>query len=223
MNTGSKAWLRMYIILSIFTVSNYVHADNSFNSIGGYTLGQSCTNPQFSIADSSVKNPNDLLDEIKIKRNQINMKLKGGYDLKVECGLIDNKVNYLLLSSEEPDDISDITESLKEKMGRPADDSNEINSKPQNLLGVKIDGLAIESEKWFLSDSITAFAHTMITIPYGSYKMSDYKWSGGIEVSINDRELAEWNYLKQKGSISSKQSEALSGKKRKELIRDLLN
>lgn len=202
--------------------TNNVYANNSFNSIGGYTLGQLCAGPQFSKTDSSVRNPNDVLDKIIIKRNIIKKKLKGGYDLRVECGILDNKVNYLSLTSDESDDISNIKDSLRGKMGRPADDRDEIKRKPMNLLGIIIDGTNMETEKWFLSDTKTATAYTIITIPYGTSSISDLKWKGGIELSINERSLSEWNHLKQKGHVSSKQSEALNEKKRKDRIRGLL-
>ena len=149
--------------------------------------------------------------------------MKEGYDLYVSCGIIDNKVSFLSLTADNSDDISLIKDSLKEKMGRPADDSDELNSDPMNLLGNRFDGHKMSSEKWFVTDSFTATAYTIITVPYGASSLDELKWRGGIELGVNDRSVSEWNYLKQKGSMSSKQKEALTEGKKKERVRGLLD
>jgi len=225
MNTGFKGKYLSYVKIAFYFLwfsTSYAFADDSFNSIGGYSLGQQCTGSEFTKEKTEVRNPSDVLDTIQVKRNIVKRELKGGYKLRVECGIIDNKINYISLTSDNSDDISEIKESLKEKMGRPADDSENINSKPMNLLGNRIDGHKMESEEWFLSDSKTATAYTMITVPYGTSSLSDLKWRGGISLSIKDRNISEWNYVKQKGSLSSKEAEAISEEKRKERIRGLL-
>lgn len=204
-------------------ISSYAAADASFNSIGGYSIGQPCTGDEFSNSDSQVRNPNDVLDKIEVKRRQVQKKLQGGYDLRVECGIIDDKVNYISLTSNNSGDISVIKDSLKVKMGRPADDSKEKNYMPRNLLGNRVDGHSMSSEEWFLTDSRTATAYTSITMPYGSSSLSEFKWRGGIELKVNDRNISEWNHLKQKGSLSSKQQEALTEEKKKERVRGLLD
>lgn len=217
---------KIALLMAIFTclgISSYAAADASFNSIGGYSIGQPCTGSEFSTSDSQVRNPNDVLDKIGVKRRQIEKKMKGGYDLRVECGIIDNKVNFISLTSNNSDDISVIKDSLKEKMGRPADDSEENNSEPMNLLGNRMDGHKISLEEWFLTDSRTATAYTIITVPYGASSLSELKWRGGIELRVNDRGISEWNHLKQKGSLSSKQQEALTEEKKKERVRGLLD
>lgn len=208
--------------LLFFTLINSAAADDSFNSIGGYSIGQPCTDNEFKTSDSKVSNPNDVLDSIKVKRRVIEKKVNGGYDLRVDCGIIDNKVNHLSLSTKNSDDISVIKDSLKEKMGRPADDSEKNNSEPMNLLGNRIDGHKMEMEYWFLSNNRKATAFTVITVPYGASSISELKWWGGIELSVIDRDISEWNYLKQKGSLSSKQQEALTEEKKKQRVRGLL-
>ncbi len=208
-------------ILSI-GVPTLAVAEESFNSIGGYSIGQSCISGDFSLSESEVRNPNDVLDTIKVERKIIKKKLKGGYDLRVQCGIIDNKVNYLSLSARNSDDISVIKDSLREKMGRPADDTEESNSEPMNLLGNRIDGNKMEMEYWFLSNERKATAFTIITVPYGASSLSELKWWGGIELSVNDQNVAEWNFLKQKGKVSSKQQEVLREEKKKAGIRGLL-
>lgn len=180
-----------------FGIANYAVANDSFNSIGGYSLGQSCKGREFSLSDDEVRNPNEVLDTIEVKRNLIKKKLKGDYDLLVECGIIDNKVNFLSLTAENTDDISAIKESLKEKMGRSADDAEKNNFEPMNLLGNRIDGSKMESEYWFLSNNRKATAFPIITVPYGASSISQLKWKGGIELGINDRNISEWNHLKQ--------------------------
>lgn len=206
-----------------FAISSQAFANDSFNSIGGYSLGQSCTGSEFVSSDSELSNPDDVLDNIKIKRKIIKKKLKGGYDLRVECGIIDDKVNYLSLSARNSDDITVIKDSLREKMNRPADDTEQMSSEPMNFLGNRFDGSKMESEYWFLNGNRKATAFTIITIPYGASSISELKWWGGIELGINNRTESEWNYLKQKGSLSSKQKEAISEEKKKERVRGLLD
>ena len=209
------------LILSIGSPT-FALAEEIFNSIGGYSIGQPCTSGDFSLYESEAKNPNDVLDIIKVKRNIIKKKLKDGYNLRVQCGIIDNKVNFLSLTATDADAILAIKQSLKEKIGRPADDSQESNSKPMNLLGNRLDGFKIESEYWFLDANRKATAYTVLTMPYGASALSELKWQGGIELSVNDTDAYEWKHLIQKGSLSSKQQEALSEDKKKERIRGLL-
>ena len=215
---------RVFLITLILSIGapTFAVAEEIFNSIGGYSIGQSCTSGDFSLHESQVSNPNDVLDKIKLKRNIIKKKLKGGYNLRVQCGIIDNKVNLLSLTATNADDVLAIKQSLKEKMGRPADDSQESNSKPMNLLGDRMDGFNMESEYWFLDANRKATAYTIIRTPYGASALSELKWQGGIELSVNDTRVSEWKHLMQKGSVSSKQQEALSEDKKKERIRGLL-
>jgi len=209
------------IILSA-GIPNHAIADDTFNSIGGYSIGQSCASSDFLLSEYEVSNPNDVLDTIKVERNQIEKKMEGGYDLRVGCGVIDNKVNSLSLSARNPDDISVIKDSLRGKMGRPSDDTKKINMEPMNLLGTLINGSKSEMEYWFLSNERKATAFTFITVPYGASSLSELKWWGGIELEVNDKNIAEWNFLKQKGKISSKQQEALGEEKKKNSVRGLL-
>lgn len=224
MNSKRLNKTRTFLIIVILSIGApiFAVAEESFNSIGGYSIGQSCTSGDFSLSESEVMNPSDPLDVIKIERKVINRKLENGYDLYVGCGIIDDKVNYLSLSATNPDDISIIKDSLRDKMGRPADDTEKANSKPTKLLGKRSDGFKMEMEYWFLSDKRKATAFTTIGIPYGTSSLSELKWRGGIWLSINDRDVAEWNFLKQKGKISSKQQEALREKKKKAGVRGLL-
>jgi hypothetical protein len=209
-------------LIMYFGVTNYAVADDSFNSIGGYSLGQSCASNEFSSSDCKVSNPNDPLDTIKAKRSQIKKELTGGYNLSVECSIIDNKVQYIWLETHNSDDISVIKKTLKEKMGRPADEIKKNSNKPMNVLGNRIDGDEMELEYWFLSDNRRAATFTFITIPYGVSSISELKWSGGIFLSVNDYNKLEWSHLKQKGSLSSKQQKALTEEKKKEGVRRLL-
>jgi len=218
---SQKTALLVFVFLSI-SVANYAAADDSFNSIGGYNIGQLCTGGEFTKSDSYVLNPDNSSDTIKVKRNSFTKKLKDGYDLKVSCGLKDNKVCYLSLTSDNSDDISVIKDTLTEKMGRPADNSDKTSIEPTYILGLTIDGCNMESEDWFLNNSTTATAYTNITIPYGTSSIDELKWRGGIELSVNDINLTEWKYLKQQGSVSSKEAEALTEEKRKDRVRDLL-
>jgi hypothetical protein len=165
---------------------------------------------EFSSADSQVRNPIELLDAIKVKRNQIKKKIEDGYELLVECSIVDNKVDFIKLYARNSDYISVIKESLKEKMGRPADNSEKSNTEPVNGRA----GYIIDSEWWFLSDNRRATAFTYITVPYGSSSISDQKWVGGVELIVNNRDTSEWNYLKQQ--------EALTEEKKKERVRRLL-
>lgn len=220
---ANKAPAFLITVILAIGVPTFAVAEEPFNSIGGYSIGQSCTSGDFSLSESEVRNPNEVLDTIKVERYVIKKKLKGGYDLRVECGIIDNKVNYLSLSARNSDDISVIKDSLREKMGRPADDTEESNSEPMNLLGNRIDGNKMESEYWFLSNERKATAFTIITVPYGASSLSELKWWGGIELSVNDRNVDEWNFLKQKGKMSSKQQDALRKEKKKDGVRGLLD
>lgn len=219
---ANKAPTFLITLILATGVPTFAVAEEPFNSIGGYSIGQSCTSGDFSLSESDVRNPNEVLDTIKVERNIIKKKLKDGYDLRVECGIIDNKVNYISLSARNSDDISLIKDSLREKMGRPADDTEESNLKPMSLLGNRFDGNKIEVEYWFLSNERKATAFTIITIPYSTSSLSELKWSGGIELSVNDQKIAEWNFLKQKGKMSSKQQEALRKEKKKDGVRGLL-
>src|SRR5690554_2035800 len=133
MNIGFKEKFLSYVKIASYSLcfsTSYAFADDSFNSIGGYSLGQQCTGSEFTNEKTEVRNPSDVLDTIQVKRNIVKSELKGGYKLRVECGIIDNKINYISLTSDNSDDISEIKKSLKEKMGRPADDSENINSEP---------------------------------------------------------------------------------------------
>ncbi len=207
---------------SLALMSVMAGADNTFNSIGGFSLGQECTGPKFTNKESNVRNPNDVLDKIHVQRNMHESKVAGGNDLNVSCSIIDNTIYQITLSSENPDAISNIKDSLREKMGRKPDDEDTTSSEPQSLLGITMDGHNVESEYWHLSNGRKATAYTMITQPYGSNSLSDLKWRGGIELTIVDRDDAEWEYLKTLGRTSSKQEEAADEKARKDRIKGLL-
>lgn len=211
------------IVCGLAVIPALSFANDSFESIAGFRLGQDCTGSKFTKKQSSVHNPDDVLDEIKVSRNQHESRTPGGHLLLVFCSIIDNKVIRVSLTSQNPDDISEIKASLHEKMGRSPDDKDSISSKAQRLLGVTMDGQKYESEYWNLSGNRKATAYTSITQPYGANSLSDLKWRGGIELSYTDASNAEWQYLKQRGTKSSKQKEALDEKQRKDSIKGLLN
>lgn len=223
-NGKKEYWFYIILIVSLllFTVANNAIAEESFNTIGGYSLDQSCTGSEFKTSDSDVSNPDDISDKIKVKRKQIKKNLESSYLLRVTCGIIDNKVKFISLTSEIPDDISDIKKSLVEKMGRPADDIKNNSTNPSRIMGMTMDGYKLESEYWYLPNSRKATAYTSIKIPYGSTSITELKWYGGIELSISDNGKTEWEYLKQKGSLSSKEADSLNAEKRKKRLRGLL-
>ena len=216
--------MRFTYILIIFGVTALpAFADDSFNSIAGFSLGQSCTGSKFDNADSSVYNPSSVLDKIEVKRKEHESKVAGGHSLHVYCSIIDNKVNRISLTSDNSDDISSIKDSLRDKMGRSPDDTDETSTKPQQILGITIDGIKQESEEWHLSDTTTAVAYTRLKFPYGSNSISDVEWYGGIELFTDDNNLKEWNFLKNRGASSSVEKEKRRKEDEKNKIRNLLD
>lgn len=211
------------ILCGLAVIPSLSFANDSFESIAGFRLGQDCTGSQFAKKQSSVHNQDDVLDKIEVSRNQHESRTPGGHQLLVFCSIIDNRVIRVSLTSQNPDDISKIKASLHEKMGRSPDDKNSVSSKAQRLLGITMAGRKHEFEYWNLSDNRKATAYTIITQPYGANSLSDLKWRGGIELSYTDTSNAEWQYLKERGMKSSKQKEALDEKQRKESIKALLN
>lgn len=204
-------------------ISSLAFADDSFESIAGFRLGQECSGSKFTKKQSDVRNPDDTSDKIEVLRNQHESIVTGGHSLYVSCGIIDNRVRHISLTSENPDAISNIKSSLQEKMGRAPDDKKNINSKPQRLLGMTMDGHKMESEIWNLSGNRKATAYTIITQPYGATSLSDLKWRGGIELSYSGTNDSEWKYLKQRGITSSEEKKASNKKQQKDSIKGLLN
>ncbi|WP_156480678.1 hypothetical protein [Thauera humireducens] len=205
--------------LAVFSFS---FADDSFESIAGFRLGQDCTGSKFTKKQSEARNPDDPVDAIDVLRNQHQSKTTGGHTIYVSCSIIDNKIDRIYLTSTDSDAILKIKSSLQEKMGRAPDGKDSIYSKPQRLLGLAMDGHKMEFEHWNLSGNRKATAYTQITQPYGSNSISDLKWKGGIELSYSNASDAEWKHLKQLGMMSSKQREKLDEEVQKENIKGLL-
>lgn len=213
----------LIVVCGLAISSSLSFADDSFDSIAGFRLGQECTSSKFAKKQSEVRNPDDVLDTIEVSRNQHESRTTGGHSLYVSCSIIDNKIGRISLMSKDSDAISNIKASLQEKMERAPDKKDSSYSKPQRLLGITMDGHKMEWEEWNLSDNRKATAYTQITQPYGSNSLSDLKWQGGIELSYSDTSGAEWEYLKQRGMTSSKQKKAQDEKQRKDSIKGLLN
>ena len=213
----------MVIACALAVISAQGQADDSFESIAGFRLGQECSGSKFTKKPSKVRNPDDSLDEITVSRSQHESIATGGHSLYVSCGIIDNKIQSISLTSKNSDAISTIKTSLQEKMGRAPDNKDSNYSKPQRLLGITMDGHKMESEYWNLSGNRKATAYTTITQPFGSASLSDLKWKGGIELSYSGTNDSEWNHLKQSGATSSKEKKASDEKQQKDSVKGLLN
>lgn len=216
-------------LLLFITLINSILADDSFNSIGGYSLGQSCSDKEFTNYKTKIFNPNGDDDSIEVFSRIIEKKTNDGYDLKVKCGIIDNKVDNIMLSSESIDDIQVIQNALTKKMGHPADkkfkqtlDPKSIFGGLASILGNYVNNTDTETESWILSNNRYAIKFTISTIPYGG--STSMPSVGGIKLIVDDKikNKSEWNYLKQNGIISSKQRDALIKDIKKQRTRDLL-
>jgi hypothetical protein len=211
------------IACGLAVITSLGHADDSFESIAGFRLGQECSSSKFTKKQSDVHNPDDSSDKIGVSRNQHESIAAGGHSIYVSCSIIDNRIHRISLTSKDPDAISTIKASLHEKMGRAPDDKDSVYSKPQRLLGITMDGHKMELENWNLSGNRKATAYTMITQPFGSNSLSDLKWRGGIELSYSGTNDSEWKHMKQRGITSSKEKKASDEKQQKDSIKSLLN
>jgi hypothetical protein len=213
------------IVCGLAVISSLAFADDSFESIAGFRLGQECSGSKFTKkqSESDVRNPDDSLDKIEVSRNQHESIATGGHSLYVSCSIIDNRIHHISLTSKNTDGISNVIASLHEKMGRAPDDKDSNSSKPQRLLGITMDGHKMESENWNLSGNRKATAYTIITQPFGATSLSDLKWQGGIELSYSGTNDSEWKHLKQRGITSSKEKKASDEKQQKDSIKGLLN
>ena len=211
------------VVCGLAVISSLAFADDSFESIAGFRLGQECSGSKFTKKPSAVRNPDDSVDEIKVSRSQHESIAAGGHSLHVSCSIIDNRIYHISLTSKNQEAISTIKTSLHEKMGRAPDNKESIYSKPQRLLGITMDGHKMESEDWNLSGNRKATAYTIITQPFGSASLSDLKWRGGIELSYSGTNDSEWNHLKQRGITSSKDKKVSDEKQQKDSIKGLLN
>ena len=198
-------------------------AIDQFDSIAGFRLGQECSGSAFTRKDSDVRNPVDVLDEIVVSRNQHESIVAGGHSLYVSCSIVDNRIDRISLTSTDPNAISILLASLREKMGRVPDSKYNNTSKPERILGTRMDGRKMESEGWQLSENRKATGYTMITQPFGSNSISDLKWRGGIELSYSDANKSEWEHLKQQGATSTKQKKASEAQQQKDGVKSLLN
>lgn len=203
------------LFLLLFS-SNGNAAGESLSSIAGYSLGQDCNGPEFKKESEKLLNPKDALDYVQVERKSLKKELEGNYKLRVDCGIENNKVYYVALTSDNPQDIETLKQTLREKMARQPDKKEDNGLEPMNILGNKMDGMKMANETWSISESSIANAFTHIIVPYGATSMSDYKWSGGMSLLIKGTPEAEWGLVKRKGTSSAKEQ-------KKERIRNLLN
>ena len=119
-------------------------ANESFESIAGFYLGQECLGPGFAKKPVKYLNPNNALDMIEAQVNQHESLTAGGHSLRVRCSPIDNRVYEISLTSEDPDAISDIRAALEKRMAREPDDKSDLNSPPRQFLGITVDGINME-------------------------------------------------------------------------------
>lgn len=204
-------------------VSLLSRADDSFESIAGFRLGDECPSPKFTKKSASVSNPEDALDKIEVLRSVHESTVEGGYKLKVECGLIDNKVSYINLDSSTRDGILSMRASLREKMRRPPDEKDSLFMEPKKILGEEFDGFHMDWENWNLKGERQASTHLEIGQPFGTKSRSDLKYRGGISLSYPNRSQLEWEYLKQRGLLSPEEKKAIDEKKRRDGVKGLLN
>ena len=196
--------------------------ENTFDSISGYTLGQSCDGSPFLEVESDVSNPDDVSDKIAVKRKQITKQIDENLLLIVKCDIIKRMVYSVSLTSKKLDKIIELGKVLEEKMQRPADDIDKKSERPGKILGKTYPGFAYESKKWVQPNSTTVQALSSRFIPYGSSSLDDLKWSGGIELRKKNVTEDEWYYLRNAGTVSSKETEEKAKERSANKIRDLL-
>lgn len=213
-----KTILKLSLLMSITTS----HAQAELSRLGGFSIGDVCHGSEFKIIDVKVSNPTSSEDKISTKRNSMKKSLEGGYELSVNCDIVNQKVYYIALTSNDLSKIIELEEMLMEKMGRLPDDNSSIYRKPSRLMGMNFDGHRMESDYWFLSANIKATGYSYGRTPYGSNSLNDIIWKGGIELLDTSIAQLEWNYLIEKGIRSSSEIEAEKEAERKNKLDSLL-
>lgn len=210
------------IVRNIFFLFIFSPPAFAIDSISGFKLGESCAGNKFFKKQSSVVNPDDVLDEIIIARNQHSSTTPEGYLLSVSCNILDNKISYISLTSKKLDDIILLRDSLRETIGRLPDDSQEQYIRAQSLVGIKVDGKKIELETWNFPSNRKAVAYTFTIQPFGTNSLSELKYQGGVEIYEDRVQEKEWKYLIQSGAVSSKRKEERLERQRKDSTKNLL-
>lgn len=223
-NSPTKNTYKLMVYLVIFALTFPLRgfAEDSFDSLGGYKIGQPCNSESFSLKKSNVRNPKDVLDKISVERAQLNKTLEHGHKLSVRCSIITNQVHAISITSENLKYILELQKILEEEMGRSPDDEQSYHSKPQILLGTKLDGMKSEFKTWQLGNKTKASAWSNANQPFGANSIEDFKWNGGISLEEADYGVREWDYLKSSGKASSKDKERENDQKRVEDLRKLL-
>ncbi len=194
----------------------------AIDSISGFKLGQSCVGNKFSKKQSSITNPDDVLDEIIFSRNQHASTTSEGYFLSVSCNILNNQISHISLTSKKLDDIILLKDSLREMIGRQPDDSKEQHIRAQSLAGIRVDGKKVELEIWNFPGDRKAVAYTFTVEPYGTNSILQLKYEGGIEIYEDGVGEKEWKYLIKSGVLSSKKKEEQFERQRKDSTKNLL-
>ena len=189
-------------IAAVITTSSLAFAA-PVTSLAGYTLGQECVGEEFTSYTKKVANPEDWKDSIKVEALKATKKVGEHVTVHVNCGIIDNTVYSINLSTNDPETSKAIRNRFEELLGRPHDNEEKYDTKSMNLLGKYYPAQKSLFRNWDLGEGVKGITSTTHTF----HKTEGLSSRGGAQLYIDGIQAAEWEFLKTGGAESSGEKE----------------